>query len=228
MSKKVLVIYRELSEVGPYAQAVSAVDLEPVLVEAGGQVSLDDYAGLLLTGGSDVNPTLYGEAIAPETDPPDDERDEMEAALIDECIRRDFPVLAICRGLQILNVHLGGSLAQHLDDGLGHQVRTPDRSSPAHLIDIETGTLLSTIAGQPRWSVNSRHHQAAVRIGAGLRVCARHAEDGTVEALEKPDQRFMLAVQWHPEDQALTDEQQLKLFRSFAAAARIECIRERG
>lgn len=218
MSKKVLVVYRELSEVGPYVQAVSAVDLEPVLVEAGGHVSLDGYSGLLLTGGSDVNPARYGEAIAPETDPPDDERDGMEADLIDESIQRDFPLLAICRGLQILNVHLGGSLAQHLDDGLGHQVRTPDRSLPTHLIDIETGTLLAAIAGQPQWKVNSRHHQAAIRIGDGLRVCARHASDGTVEALEIPDRRFILGIQWHPEDQALTDQQQLKLFRSFAAA----------
>ncbi len=218
MSKKVLVVYRDFPEVGPYAQAVSAVDLEPVLVEAGSHVSLHDYAGLLLTGGSDVNPARYGEALAPETDPPDDERDEMEAGLIDESIRRDFPVLAICRGLQILNVHLGGTLAQHLDDGLGHQIRTPERSLPAHTINIETGTLLAAIAGQPHWNVNSRHHQAVVRIGNGLRVCARHSDDGTVEALEKPDQRYLLAVQWHPEDQALTDQQQLKLFRSFAAA----------
>ena len=218
MSKKVLVIFRESSEVGPYAKAISAVDLDPVLVEAGCPVSLDDYSGLLLTGGSDVNPARFGENIGPETDPPDDERDEMEAALIDESMRRDFPVLAICRGLQILNVHLGGSLVQHLNDGLGHQIRTPDRSVPAHQVGIEFDTLLATIAGRSRWQVNSRHHQAAARIGKGLRVCARHPVDGTIEALEKPDQRFMLAVQWHPEDQALSDAQQLKLFKSFASA----------
>ena len=218
MRKRVLVIYRESSEVGPYAKAISAVELEPVLVEASRPVSLDDYSGLLLTGGSDVNPARYGEAIGRETDTPDDERDEMEAALIDESIRRDFPVLAICRGLQILNVQMGGSLVQHLNDALGHQIRTPDRSLPAHPIGIESNTLLAAIAGKSRWQVNSRHHQAVVRIGNGLRVCARHPADGTVEAVEKPDQRFMLAVQWHPEDQALMDGEQLKLFRSFAAA----------
>lgn len=218
MSKKVLVVYREASEVSPYAQAVLAVGLEPVLVEPGSHISLGDYAGLLLTGGSDVNPALYGQALAPETDAPDDERDHMEAGLIDHSIRIDFPLLAICRGLQIFNVHLGGTLAQHLDAGLRHQTRTPDRSRPAHRVDIEAGTLLAAIAGQPQWSVNSRHHQAAVRIGQGLRVSARHSEDGTIEALEKPDQRYMLAVQWHPEDQALTDQQQLKLFQSFADA----------
>lgn len=215
--KKVLVIYRELSETGPYTQAVSKVDLEPVLVEAGHPVSLDDYSGLLLTGGSDVNPARYGEAMAPETDAPDDERDDVEARLIDESIARDFPVLAICRGLQILNVHLGGTLVQHLDDNLGHQTRTVDRGVPAHPINIEPGTLLATIAGQPRWQVNSRHHQAALRIGNGLRVCARHP-DGTIEGILKPDHRFLLAVQWHPEDQALADKQQLKLFQNFAAA----------
>ena len=218
MRKRVLVVYREISEVGPYAKAIAAVELEPVLVEAGSVVSLDDYSGLLLTGGSDVNPALYDEGMRPETDHPDDQRDEMEAALIDECIRRDFPVLAICRGLQILNVHLGGSLVQHLDDALGHQTRTPDRGLPAHAVDIHADTLLASIAGQSHWLVNSRHHQAAARVGNGLRVCARHPVDGTIEALEKPDQRYMLAVQWHPEDQALTNVEQLKLFRSFAAA----------
>jgi gamma-glutamyl-gamma-aminobutyrate hydrolase PuuD len=218
LSKKVLVVYRELAEVGAYARAISAVDLTPVLVEAGRPVSLDDYSGLLLTGGSDVNPSRYGAVIRPETDPPDDERDEMEAALIEDCIERDFPLLAICRGLQIMNVHLGGTLTQHLDDTLGHQARTPDHSLPAHSINIEPGTLLAAIAGQPQWSVNSRHHQAALGIGDGLRVSARHPGDGTIEAIEKADRRFMLAVQWHPEDQALLDLEQRKLFRSFAAA----------
>lgn len=218
MPKKVLVVYREVSEAGAYARAVSAVELEPVLVEAGSPVSLDDYSGLLLTGGSDVNPARYGAPMAPETDPPDDERDDMEASLIRQSIQRNFPVLAICRGLQILNVHFGGTLEQNLNEKLGHQARTPDRSLPAHPIIIQPGTLLDAIAGQPQWNVNSRHHQAALRVGRGLRVCARHPQDGTIEAIEKPDQKFMLAVQWHPEDQALTDDQQLKLFRSFAAA----------
>ncbi len=218
MPKKVLVVYREVSEAAAYARAVQAVELEPVLVEAGSPISLDDYSGLLLTGGSDVNPARYGAAMGPETDAPDDERDDMEASLIQQSVARDFPVLAICRGLQILNVHFGGTLEQHLDERLGHQSRTPDRSLPAHRIDIEPGTLLQAIAGRSPWEVNSRHHQAALSVGRGLRVSARHPEDGTIEAIERPDQEFMLAVQWHPEDQALTNDQQLRLFRSFAAA----------
>ena len=218
MSPKVLVVYREISEVQPYARALEAAGAEPLLEEARTGLEIGQACGLLLTGGGDVDPALYGETAGPETEPPDTDRDAVEAALIDEALTRDLPLLAICRGLQILNVHLGGTLVQHLPRAEHHVRRTPDRSLPAHRVSIEPGTLLASIAQRETWEVNSRHHQAVARLGGGLRVCARDPEDGTVEAIELPMRRYVLAVQWHPENQAPEDPEQRNLFRSFAAA----------
>jgi len=149
---------------------------------------------------------------------PDPERDAAEAALVDEALARDVPLLGICRGMQILNVHLGGSLVQHLPTAARHVCRTSDRSLPAHSVAIEPGSLLASIANRAKWEVNSRHHQAVSRVANGLRVSARDPEDGTVEAIELPARRYVLAVQWHPENQAMTDPEQRRLFQSFAAA----------
>src|ERR1700682_4380979 len=146
---------------------------QPLLEEARPGLEIGQCSGLLLTGGSDVNPALYGETAAPETQPSDDVRDAAEAALIDEALARDLPLLAICRGMQILNVRLGGSLVQHLPGAARHVKRTPDRSLPAHSVVIEPGTLLANIAHRETWDVNSRHHQAVARLAPGLRVCAR-------------------------------------------------------
>jgi gamma-glutamyl-gamma-aminobutyrate hydrolase PuuD len=218
VTEKVLVLYREAADVEPYARAIEAVGAEPLLQEARPGLKIGPCGGLLLTGGSDVDPFLYGETPSPETEPPDPDRDAAEAALIDEALARDLPLLAICRGMQILNVHLGGSLIQHLPTAARHARRTPDKSLPAHRVAIEAGTLLSSIARCETWEVNSRHHQAAARIAPGLRVCARDPEDGTIEAVEIPLRRFVLAVQWHPENQAPTDAGQRRLFESFAAS----------
>jgi len=127
-------------------------------------------------------------------------------------------LFAICRGMQILNVHLGGSLVQHLPTSGRHVRRTADRSLPAHRVTIKPTTLLAGIAGAESWEVNSRHHQAVARLAAGLQVCARDPVDGTVEAIELPARRFVLGVQWHPENQAPVDPGQRKLFQSFTAA----------
>lgn len=181
-------------------------------------MSLSDFDGLLLTGGGDIDPALYQETKRPETDTPDDERDSIELSLVREALERDLPILAICRGLQLLNVYHGGSLIQHLNSSARHQRIDGDRGLPAHAVIIQPGTLLSSIAGTGIWQVNSRHHQAANTIGKALRISARDAEDGTVEALERPDKRFVLAVQWHPEDQASQDAEQGKIFRAFWAA----------
>jgi putative glutamine amidotransferase len=215
---KILVVYREAVDAEPYARAIEAVGAEPLLHAAKPGLKLGSCAGLLLTGGSDVDPLLYGERPAPETEPPDPDRDAAEAALIDDALARDLPLLAICRGLQILNVHLGGSLIQHLPTAARHVRRTPDKSMPAHPVAIEPGTLLASIAGSETWEVNSRHHQAIARLAPGLRVCARDPEDGTIEAVELPLRRFVLAVQWHPENQAPVNSGQRGLFASFAAA----------
>ena len=218
MSRAILVVYREFSEAQPYARAVEIAGALPVLEEARPGLTTGECSGLLLTGGCDVNPALYGEDAGPETQQPDDERDAVEGALIDEALARDLPLLAICRGMQILNVHLGGALVQHLPGAARHVRRTPDRGLPAHRVVIEPGTLLASIAQRETWEVNSRHHQAVARLGSGLRVCARDPEDGAIEAIELPGRRYVLAVQWHPENQAPEDPEQRRLFQSFAGA----------
>jgi putative glutamine amidotransferase len=165
-----------------------------------------------------VDPALYGEIASPETDPPDPERDAVEAALIDEALARDLPLLGICRGMQLLNVHFGGSLVQHLPTVGRHVRRTSDRGLPAHRVVIEPGSMLASIAHRQMWEVNSRHHQAVARLAGGFKVCASDPEDGTVEAIELPARRYVLAVQWHPENQVSNDPEQRTLFQTFAAA----------
>lgn len=212
MAHKILVIYREYGRVAPYAHSIQAVGVVPELVEVGKFYSLDRFSGVLLMGGTDVNPRLYGETPVPETDPSDDERDTFESDLIGQALDKNLPLFAICRGMQMLNVHLGGSLHQHVPS---HRVITKENPGrPAHEVEIEPDTLLARIAGQKRWKVNSRHHQTVARIGNGLQASA--TSDQTVEALEMPGKRFVLGVQWHPEDQATSDPEQMKLFRAFA------------
>jgi putative glutamine amidotransferase len=208
----------EPHETAPYEEALRAAGIEPVVLSPAEAEEIDGFDGLVLMGGSDVNPSRYGEAAHPMTQPPDDPRDEVELLLIGEALERDVPLLAICRGLQVLNVELGGSLIQHVDESLGHRVRGGDRSRPVHEAEIVPGTRLAAIFGEPLTvAVNSRHHQAVGRVGEGLVVSAR-SKDGTIEGLERPDKRFMVAVQWHPENQAVKDERQAGLFRAFARA----------
>lgn len=203
----------------PYEKALRDAGIEPVLILPGAEVPAD-VSGLVLMGGSDVNPARFGEARLTETDNPDDARDELECSLVDNFMKRDLPVLAICRGIQVLNVQLGGTLVQHLDSATRHRVKTPDNPGrPAHKVEIVPGTKLAAIAGEPlTLDVNSRHHQAVGKLGDGLRVSARDPEDGTIEAVERPDRRFVVGVQWHPENQSPTDERQARLFRAFATA----------
>ena len=218
MSKTVLIVYRELAEADPYVRAIQSAGAHPLLEEARPGIKIGQSSGLLLTGGSDVNPARYGEPAAAETQPPDDVRDDAESALIDEALARDLPLFGICRGMQMLNVHLGGSLIQHLPTAVRHVRRTPDKGLAVHQVVIESGTLLARIADRPTWEVNSQHHQAVARLGSGLRVCARDAVDGVIEAIELQGRRYVLAVQWHPENQAVTDPEQRRLFHSFADA----------
>jgi putative glutamine amidotransferase len=217
VNRQALVVYREVHELAPYHAALVAGGVNAVPLPVNSPIPLGDYFGLVLTGGTDVDPALYGEARHAETDEPDSERDAVETELLEQAFARDLPVLAICRGLQLLNVATGGSLIQHLDPPDRHRRKGGDRSLPVHSVTIQSDTLLSSIAGTQTWHVNSRHHQAVRTVGENLRVCAFDPEDGTVEALERPDRTFVLAVQWHPENQVLRDAEQLKLFRSFAA-----------
>lgn len=228
LSKRALVVYREADRVPPYQRALIAAGVDPVLSQANRSLTLDGFAGLVLTGGTDVDPSLYGEVRGEHTDEPDPERDSIEFELLNQALRFDLPIFAICRGLQLLNVFFGGSLLQHLDPPERHRlVVAGDRSKPVHTVSIEGDSLLSGIAGRQILDVNSRHHQAVARLGDGLRITAL-APDGVIEAIEHPDKRFVMAVQWHPEDQASRFPEQLALFRGFgeacAAASRIHQV----
>lgn len=217
-NKRVLIPFRHAKKVMPYEEAVRLGGMEPMAISVSDSISLGDVEGLVLMGGTDVNPKRYGATRQTETDEPDDERDEVELRLIDDALERDVPILAICRGLQILNVQHGGTLVQDLPAMPRHDPEPKDRAASVHRVRFEPGSLLRKVAADDEWDVNSRHHQAADVIGTGLRVSARSEQDGVVEGLERPDRRFVLAVQWHPEDQVMTYPVQLRLFERFADA----------
>lgn len=188
----------------------------------GHRVNLDAIDGLVLTGGTDVNPARYGEARAPKSDDPDDPRDEFEISLIEQVLSEGLPILAICRGIQSLNVALGGSLIQHLPTTARHRVRNPDdapgRHAAAHSVNVAPGSRLASIlGGEGEFPVNSRHHQAVGRVADAL-VVSGLADDGVIEAVEMPGDAFVVAVQWHPEDRVLVSAGDRKLFQAFADA----------
>jgi putative glutamine amidotransferase len=176
-----------------------------------------DAQGLLLMGGVDVNPKLYGEKRGPLTDKPHEARDTHEMRLLQDALERDVPVLAICRGHQLLNVTMGGSLLQHIEDD-AHKWHE-DRESNWHEIAFEkTGRLVGVYGPEVR--VNSRHHQGITRdrLAEGLRPVAA-AHDDLVEAMESETHRWVAGVQWHPERPEIREES-LPLFRAFVAACR--------
>ncbi len=155
--------------------------------------------GLVLTGGGDVDPAAYGDEPDPETGGVDPVRDASELALLDAALRADVPVLAICRGCQVLNVMLGGTLHQHVPDLVGN---LDHRSAPFVFGDVEVVTVPGTKAAAafgPTTTVLCSHHQSIRSLGRGLEVTAR-AGDGVVEAVELPAARFVVGVQWHPEE----------------------------
>jgi putative glutamine amidotransferase len=162
---------------------------------------LDHVDGLIFAGGSDVDPELYGRDRHPETSPAHPERDEFELALARRAVERDLPVLAICRGMQLLNVALGGTLDQHLPDSLGHDVH---RHTPGtfgdHEVRLEPGTLAARAAGGERVMIKSHHHQGVDELGDGLVATGWSVEEGLIEAVEIPGRRFALGVLWHPEE----------------------------
>jgi putative glutamine amidotransferase len=212
---KRIISLKDHGNAGPYVDALRQAGIEPTF-----GTSFDGALGLMLMGGTDVNPARYGESRHPETENPDDQRDRRECLLIAEAIERDLPILAICRGMQILNVAHGGTLVQHLEPVERHRQQPKDKSVSAHCIQIVPGTTLAKIAGNgQKVPVNSRHHQSVARLGEGLIVSATEPLDGVIEAIERPDKRFVVGVQWHPENQtAEKDSIARKLFDAFAAA----------
>jgi putative glutamine amidotransferase len=207
-----------------YVKAVEHAGGRPLLVPPQDDAldeTLDALDGIIFSGGGDVDPTTYGAEPHPETGGVVPERDRGELALLQAALARDMPVLAICRGSQLLNVARGGDLVQHLPEQVGHDDhRLPIASMADHDVSLREGTKVSAILGD-RAPVKSSHHQGYGRLGEGLREAA-HAEDGTVEALEDPERRFTLGVLWHPEEgedfalfKALVDEA-----REYRAATR--------
>jgi putative glutamine amidotransferase len=180
--------------------------------------------GLILLGGHDVDPALYGESPHAATRIVPKPRDEYEIALARTALGHDLPVLAICRGVQLLNVALGGSLIQDIptqvEQHLDHHP-AGDAAQVAHFVDVTPGTRTAELLGDEIdangfCAVNSRHHQAINTLGDGLKVTAR-AVDGVIEAVERPASRFCVGVQWHPES-FWRNGRFLGLFRGFLAA----------
>jgi putative glutamine amidotransferase len=186
--------------------------------------SLTDVAGLVLTGGEDIDPEHFGQAPHPENSAAHYRRDSYELALAREAHERRIPTLAICRGAQLVNVALGGTLLQDIPSqrpsAIGHN-ETDRRADRVHSVDIEPGSHLARIVGATTIATNSSHHQSVDRLGRGLRVTAQTA-DGIIEALEPTDPAWwMIAVQWHPEELTATPEDwDRRLFAAFGDAVR--------
>jgi putative glutamine amidotransferase len=198
-----------------YVRAVVAAGGAPILVPPGSPSAetLDAVDGLVFSGGSDLDPELYAAKAHPATNGVIRERDDFELELMRAALDRDVPMLAICRGSQVLNVALGGDLEQHVPDRVGTDVHKEVNGVFAdHDVEVLDGTRLSSILSD-RHDVKSHHHQGFGKLGSGLREAAR-APDGTVEALEDPARRFTLGVLWHPEA-----GEDMALFRELVAEA---------
>jgi len=178
-----------------YARGVLAAGGLPVNLplDANPADYVDRLDGLLFSGGADVWPERYGAAPEATADPAETERDDFELALLDAATAAAMPVLGICRGLQVMNVHAGGSLHQHVPEHARYDVAP---NGPIHSIDVVEGSAIAGLYGTSH-QVNSLHHQTVDRLGDGYTVTARH-DDGTVEGMEHQTLP-MIAVQWHPE-----------------------------
>ncbi len=209
-----------------YVKALLACGAVPLLLPVG--VGLDEARalfeqadGVMLTGGGDVNPARYHQSPHPTTYGVDDARDELEIALARWAAEADKPLFAICRGIQVVNVALGGSLVQDIPELVPHALRHSGdhsrRSEVLHTVRVETNSLLARLVGAGEVGVNSFHHQAIDRLASGLVITAR-APDGIIEGVELPGLRHFLAVQWHPEDMAAERADMQALFCSFVRA----------
>jgi putative glutamine amidotransferase len=186
----------------------------------------DRLDGVFITGGVDVDPTHYGESKTPLCGATDPDRDAVEIALLKHALDRKLPVLAVCRGLQILNVACGGSLYQDVASQVPSAIKhdhfptpaNPSRKFLAHDITVKTNSRLGHILGEGRVPVNSMHHQAIKDLAPSL-VASAHAPDGIIEGVEGTAGQFLVAVQWHPEELTETQPGMARLFRTFADSA---------
>ncbi len=200
-----------------YVTSVEAAGGRPVVIppiEGGVDETLDAIDGLIFSGGADIDPGAYGAERHPETTVTQRQRDEAELRLLEAALERDMPVLAICRGMQMLNVAHGGDLHQHLPELVGH---SGHRETPGvfseHDVEIEPESRTANVIGT-RVHVHSHHHQGLGDVGEGLEAVG-YAEDGSVEVIEDPSRRFALGVLWHPEE-----GEDKRLFEALVAEAR--------
>jgi len=180
--------------------------------------------GLFLTGGYDIDPTLFGEEPRPYLGVIVPTRDAFELMLIRKFLLLDKPILAVCRGCQILNIAVGGDMYQDIgsqikQDILQHKQLAP-KAHGSHFVDVRGGTLLQLVTGSNRFKVNSRHHQANRTVPSPFLVSG-YASDGVIEAIESEEHAFVLGVQWHPENMAINgDEPSMKIFKKFVLACK--------
>jgi len=209
-----------------YCEAILSCGGAPVIIPVPQdadtfQTILSRLDGLLLSGGPDINPRFYGEQPLPELGEVDAGLDRMELEAAKLAFRRDLPILGICRGIQTLNVSLGGTLYQDIpsqvQDSIGHSQKA-DKSVLTHSIRIEAGTLLHSIFKKREVWVNGKHHQAIKDLARGLTVSAR-ATDSIIEAVEHRSKKFVVGVQWHPEGTWSNDIYSKRLFEAFVLAA---------
>jgi putative glutamine amidotransferase len=199
------------------------VIIPPLMQEVDWLALLDRLDGLLLSGGEDITPGAYGQALGPWTGQGDGERDSSEIGLVRLWLAQGKPLLAICRGHQMLNVALGGTLLQDITtqvpDALDHAY-SPGRPMElaVHTVRVTEDSRLAAVMGSASFAVNSAHHQAIAQPGSGLTVVAQ-AADGIIEAMEMPDHPFCLGVQWHPEAMLRTSPTMLPLFEQFVRAS---------
>ena len=205
-----------------YIEAVRSAGGAPMLIPATDlyaarpELALEAIDGLLLTGGRDIEPELYGGDRHPAAEAGDLERDRIEAALAGLAAERGLPILGVCRGMQLLNLIRGGELESHISDPDGIH-RGDVGSFVSHDVAITRGSLAARALGTEATRVRSHHHQGVGGLGSGLRASA-HAPDGVVEAIEDPNEGWCLAVLWHPEEDLAGSG--LALYRSFVEAAR--------
>jgi putative glutamine amidotransferase len=207
-----------------YVTALESAGLIPLIIPPLSSASaaaaiMDSVSGLVLTGGEDVDPARYGEKRHEKVRSINAARDATEAALIQEAKARGKPVLAICRGIQILNVALGGTLVQDIQSQcnttIAHDEDSP-RDARSHEISVEPGSLIAKAVGTEHLTVNSFHHQSVKRVADGMRVTAR-SPDGVIEGIESTEDWWVMAVQWHPEEMTDSPEPWDRgLFKAFA------------
>jgi gamma-glutamyl-gamma-aminobutyrate hydrolase PuuD len=201
-----------------YADKVAAAGGAPVLLPpvSGIEAAVNGLDALIISGGPDIDPARYGEQAGPQTTVIRPARDAAEVALFGAALESGVPVLGICRGLQVMNVALGGTLIQHLPDAVGHEGHSPTPGTMAeHKVTISSGpSRLAGVFGPGTFSVPTHHHQGIARLADGLTATA-WAEDGTIEAIELDGAAFVVGVQWHPEA-----GEELALFKALMEAGR--------